>query len=230
MSRNFYDGLSAQKPKILQGLVKAAARKGSPFLTEHLYKPGQDVFYAGTEPFGVHYIHSGAVKLFKSGKAGRQHSTYLGGRGDLFGYRSLLAGELYKVTAECLVEARIAFIEKGFFLDHLRKDKLLCHLLLRSLSVELGEVEDRLVGAVQVRAEQRVARVLCFLMDHYGVRADGFLNLEMSRTDMSELCDTAPETLMRYLGYLEGQKLIHREKKNIKILDPKALRREAGTA
>src|ERR1035441_6818370 len=185
MNPTFYDGLFAQKHKILQKLLEAAAKKGAPVVTEHLYKHGQDIFYAGTEPFGVYYIHHGAVKLFKSGKAGRQHITFMGGKGDLFGYRALLAGELYKVTAESLVDSKIAFIEKEYFVDYLGKDPRLAHLLLKSLSVELGDVEDRLLGAVQVPAEKRVARVLCFLMKNYGVKSDGFLNMELSRTEMS---------------------------------------------
>jgi CRP-like cAMP-binding protein len=230
MNPTFYDGLFAEKHRILQGLLEAASKVGAPVLTEHLYRPGQDIFYAGTEPFGVHYIHHGAVKLFKSGKAGRQHITFLGGKGDLFGYRALLAGELYKITAESLVDSKISFIEKEFFIDFLEKDKRLVHLLLKSLSMELGDVEERLVGAAQVPAEQRVSRVLCFLMKNYGVDPEGFLNLELSRTDMSELSDTAPETLMRYLGGLEKKKLILREKKRVKILKPEAIQKEAGLA
>jgi CRP-like cAMP-binding protein len=230
MNPTFYDDLFPEKHKILQGLLEAASKKGAPVITEHLYKPRQDIFYSGTEPFGVYYIHHGIIKLFKSGKAGRQHITFMGGKGDLFGYRALLTGELYKVTAESLLDSKIAFIEKEFFVDYLKKDKLLVHLLLKSLSMELGEVEDRLVGAAQVPAEQRVARVLCFLIKNYGVHPDGFLNMELSRTDMSELSDTAPETLMRYLGDLEKKKFILREKKRIKILKPDALQKEAGIA
>lgn len=228
MISTFYDGLFSQKHKILKGLLDAAAKKGSPIVTEHLYKAGQAIFHAGTEPFGVHYLHSGLVKLYKSGKAGRQHITFMGASGDLFGYRALLAGELYKVTAEALADSKIAFIEKEFFVDFLQKDALLSHLLLKSLSVELGELEDRLIGAAQVPAEQRVARVLHFLAKSYGVRPDGFLNIELSRADMARLSDTADETLMRYLGDLEDKKLILRSKKKIKVLNPEAIRKEAG--
>jgi CRP-like cAMP-binding protein len=67
-------------------------------------------------------------------------------------------------------------------------------------------------------------------MKNYGVKSDGFLNMELSRTEMSELSDTAPETLMRYLGDLEKKKMLLREKKRIKILKPEAIQREAGTA
>lgn len=228
MNTTFYDGLFSQKPKVLQGLLNAAEKKGSPVITEHVYKAGQVVFHSGTEPFGVHYLHHGLVKLYKSGKAGRQHITFMGAAGDLFGYRALLAGELYKVTAEALSDSKIAFIEKDFFVDFLKKDDLLSHLLLKSLSVELGELEDRLMGASQVPAEQRVARVLHFLMKNYGVSPEGFLNIELSRSDMAQLSDTADETLMRYLGDLEDKKLILRSKKKIKILDPEAIQKEAA--
>lgn len=228
MAGDFYATLFSLKREILRGLVDAAREEGAPIFTEHVYKAGQTLFYAGNEPFGVYFIHHGVVKLLKSGKAGRMHITFMGGAGDLIGYRAMLAGELYKVTAESHHDSKVSFIKRDFFLEYLRKDKRLSHLLLKSLSVELGDVEDRLVGATQVSAEQRVARVLCFLMDTYGLDKEGFLEIELSRTDMSELSDTAPETLMRCLGDLEKRRLLAREGKGLRILDASVLKSEAG--
>jgi CRP-like cAMP-binding protein len=230
MAADFYGDLLAQKGPILKRLLDAAVKKGSPTVTEHHYQAGQLIFYAGNEPFGVYYIHHGVVKLLKSGKAGRMHITYMGGAGDLFGYRALLAGELYKVTAESHHSTKVSFIKKEFFLEHLRKDRELSHLLLKLLSVELGDVEDRLVGAAQVSAEQRVARVLCFLVRTYGLEQSGRLRIELSRTDMSELSDTASETLIRCLADLEQRALIARDKEGLRILDLEALVQEAGQA
>lgn len=225
---DYYAGLFQQKSSVFHRLLDAAAKKGAPILTEHLYKAGQTVFYTGNEPFGVYFIHHGVVKLMKSGRAGRMHITYMGGAGDLFGYRALLAGELYKITAESHHHAKISFIQKDFFLNYLRKDKDLSHFLLKTLSVELGDVEDRLVGAAQVSADRRVARVLCFLERTYGLEADGLLKIELSRMDMSELSDTAAETLMRCLSDLEKRSMIERDGKGIRILKKGALQAEAG--
>ncbi|HTA16771.1 MAG TPA: Crp/Fnr family transcriptional regulator [bacterium] len=227
---DYYTNLFLQKKAILQGLLNAAAKKGAPILTEHLYKAKQTIFYTGNEPFGVYFIHHGVVKLMKSGKAGRMHITYMGGAGDLIGYRALLAGELYKITAESHHHAKVSFIQRDFFLDYLCKNHDLSHFLLKMLSVELGDVEDRLVGAAQVSAEQRVARVLCFLLRNYGLEADGLLKIALSRTEMSELSDTAAETLMRCLSDLEKRRMITREGKGIRILKEEALQDEAGLA
>jgi CRP-like cAMP-binding protein len=230
MGAEFYAKLFHQKKAILQGLLDAASKKGAPIVTEHLYKAKQTIFYTGNEPFGVYFIHHGVVKLMKSGKAGRMHITYMGGAGDLIGYRALLAGELYKVTAESHHHAKVSFIQRDFFLDYLCKNHDLSHFLLKMLSVELGDVEDRLVGAAQVSAEQRVARVLCFLLRNYGLEADGLLKIALSRTEMSELSDTAAETLMRCLSDLEKRKMITREGKGIRILKEEALQDAAGLA
>jgi CRP-like cAMP-binding protein len=230
MASDFYRTLIQRKKLILKGLLDAAAKKGTPVITEHLYKAGQTIFYAGNEPFGVYFIHHGMVKLLKSGKAGRMHITYMGGPGDLFGYRALLAGELYKVTADSHQNTKISFIKGDFFMDYLRQDPVLPHFLLKTLSVELGDVEDRLMGASQVTAEHRVASVLCFLMRTYGLEADGSLTMELSRTDLSELSDTAAETLMRCLSDLEKRRMIERAGKGIKILNEEALLVEAGLA
>ena len=230
LESDFYAQLASEKGVILGGLLAAAAEKGPPLITQHLYGAGDTVFYAGNEPFGVYFIHHGVVKLFKSGRAGRLHITYMGGAGDLFGYRALLAGELYKVTAQSHHEAKISFIQKGFFLDYLRRDGRLSHYLLRTLSVELGDVEDRLVGAAQVSAERRVARVLCFLRRSYGLGEDGSLRMDLSRTEMSELSDTAAETLMRCLGTLERRGMISRDGRRVRILDEPALKGAAGIA
>lgn len=225
---DFYSLLFAEKKSVLQGLLDAASKKGPPVLTEHLYKAGQTIFYTGNVAFGVYFIHHGLVKLMKSGRAGRMHITYMGGAGDLFGYRALLAGELYKITAESHHYAKVSFVQKDFFLDYLRRDRRLSHLLLKTLCVELGDVEDRLVGAAQISALQRVARVLCFLQSNYGLERDGSLKMELSRTDMSELSDTAAETLMRCLADFEKRGLLLRVGKVIRILDLNGLRMDAG--
>lgn len=217
-----------RRAAIYKRLLFSAIQMGPPAHTECLYHPGETIFHTGSEPFGVYFVHHGVVKLFKSGKAGRQHITYMGGQGDLFGYRALLAGELYKVTAQSLHQSKVSFIRKDLFMGALDKDPLLAQLLLRTLSVELGDVEDRLVGAVQVPAEQRVARALCFLMRNYGLDESGVLKLDLSRGDISELSDTAAETLMRCLGDMEKDRLILRDKKHLKILDVEGLKKEAG--
>jgi CRP-like cAMP-binding protein len=222
------NALFDRRAAIYKRLIFSAMKMGPPAHTDCLYHPGETIFHTGSEPFGVYFVHHGVVKLFKSGKAGRQHITYMGGQGDLFGYRALLAGELYKVTAQSLHQSKVSFIRKDLFLAALEKDPLLAQLLLRTLSVELGDVEDRLVGAVQVPAEQRVARALCFLMRNYGLDSSGVLKLDLSRGDISELSDTAAETLMRCLGDMEKSRLILREKKHLKILDVDGLKKEAG--
>lgn len=228
MNSAYYDGLMQHKRSILLALLEGASKLGPPVLTEHTYKAGQTIFYSGNEPFGVYFIQHGMVKLLKSGKSGRMHITFMGGPGDLFGYRALLAGELYKVTAESHQNSKVSFIKGDFFLEYLRTNADLCHLLLKTLSVELAEVEDRLVGAAQVSASHRVAWVLCFLMRTYGLSADNFLSMELSRTDMSELSDTAAETLMRCLKDLEKRKLIARDGKRIRIVLKEELLKEAG--
>ena len=220
--------LLGRRAAIFKRLLNAAIKMGPPAHTECLYHPGETIFHTGSEPFGVYFVHHGVVKLFKSGKAGRQHITYIGGQGDLFGYRALLAGELYKVTAQSLHQSKVSFIRKDLFMAALDQDPLLAQLLLRTLSVELGDVEDRLVGAVQISAEQRVARALCFLMRNYGVDSTGVLKLDLSRGDLSELSDTAAETLMRCLGDMEKNRLVLRDKKHLKILDVEGLNKEAG--
>jgi CRP-like cAMP-binding protein len=220
--------LLGRRAAIFKRLLNAAIKMGPPAHTECLYHPGETIFHTGSEPFGVYFVHHGVVKLFKSGKAGRQHITYMGGQGDLFGYRALLAGELYKVTAQSLHQSKVSFIRKDLFMAALDQDPLLAQLLLRTLSVELGDVEDRLVGAVQISAEQRVARALCFLMRNYGVDSTGVLKLDLSRGDLSELSDTAAETLMRCLGDMEKNRLVLRDKKHLKILDVEGLNKEAG--
>lgn len=191
--------------------------------TTNVYSAKQVVFYEGNAPFGIYCIFSGKVKLYKTGKGGQQQIVRIAQPGDILGYRSVLADEPYHATAEALEDANICFIEKSAFQSVLGKDPAATAKVMKKISKELGEAENRIISIVQKSVKQRLAEVLCLLMRKFEGKKKGDISLSLSREELAELADTTQETAMRLLSEFKDKKYINVDGRHISILDPPAL-------
>jgi len=218
----------ARRLGVLCAMPAAVADEQSRAKTTNLYKAGQIIFHEGNQPFGVHDVFSGRVKLYKTGRAGKQQIIRLAKDGDLLGYEAILAETPYAVTAEAIEDSRVCFIEKQLFLANLKKDPSTIQNILKKIAGDLGSTEDRVVSVVQKSVNQRLAEVLSFLSGKFGSAKGGPILIELSREDMAELADTTQETAMRVIGEFRKKKLIAVDGRKITLLQPEALLKTAN--
>lgn len=198
--------------------------------TTNTYKAGQILFYEGNRAFGVYCIYAGRVKLYKTGHGGRLQIVRLAGPGDLLGYRSLFADEPYSATAEAMEDATVCFIEKSIFIPLLSQEPNLAMKMIRKLSQELRQAEDRMTGIAQKPVRERLAELLLLLRETYGKSNGGEgteITLALSREEMAEMIGTTQETVIRLLSEFKSRKFIKLDGRHITITDPKPLRRIA---
>jgi CRP/FNR family transcriptional regulator len=190
-----------------------------------LYKKGQIVFRAGEAPAGLFCLHQGKVKMYKKGEEGRDHIVRFAKAGDVLGYRSLLSGEPYNLSAATLEESVICCIPKATFFGVLREDGNFTMEMIHLLSGQLRRAEDQLVHLAQKPVRERLAETLLILREVYGTENgdDSPIDIALSRDDLAAVVGTATETLVRTIGDLKREKLIATEKKKIRILDADGL-------
>ena len=193
--------------------------------TSNIYQPRQALYYEGNRNYGVYCINSGRVKLYKSGRSGRQQIIHVAKAGEVLGIASLLANEPCNTTAETLEETRVCFIEKTIFLASLKMDFRLVENSLSHLGKEVVTTLNRLESAVQKPVKQRVAEVILSYIKENSPERDGSVALNLSRVEMAEMADTAPETFIRSIRELESKKYIKMDskRKRIKVLEPELL-------
>ena len=88
---------------------------------------------------------------------------------------------------------------------------------------DLKEADDVIVNMSQKTVKQRVAEAFLYLKNNFGEDADGFLNLTLSREDISNVVGTATESAIRIISDFKKQGLIHTSGKKIGIKDQKKL-------
>jgi len=191
----------------------------------YIYKKGQVIFSEGIPPTGLYCLHTGKVKIYKTGDEGREKIVRLAKNGDVIGYRALLMGGPSSVSAAALEESLVCCIPQDTFFKLLRSNGNLTMRIIESLSAELGSAEEQILHIAQRPVRERLAEALLLLKETYGTE-DGdsaALDVRLSREELAGIVGTAIETLVRTLAEFMREQLISTEKKKIRILDPARL-------
>jgi len=193
------------------------------------YKKGQTLFYEGTRPMGIFCINKGKIKVAKMGSNGKEQILFIAKPGDFLGYRSLLSEEFYGASSTVIEEAAVCFIPKTDFLSILSGNPAFFQKMMKAVCHELGVMESKLAEIAQKSVRERLATTILMLKETYGMEGEGsdLIDIVLSREDLANIVGTATETVIRLLSEFKSDGLIALENKKIKVLDQKALIREA---
>ena len=189
------------------------------------YRKGESIFEENAPSEGVFCLHSGKVKVFKTGNEGKPHIVRFAKPGTLLGYRSLLSGEPYTVSATALDESIICHIPKDTFIAALEKDARFALRFMEMMSSDLDRAEAQIVHLAQKPVRERLAEALLVLKNIYGTENgdNSPLDVTLTREELAGVVGTAIETLVRTLSDLKQEGLIATDKKKICILDMEGL-------
>lgn len=187
------------------------------------YKKNQTIFVEGSYPRGVFCVNHGKVKIYALGDEGKEQIVHIAKAGEVIGFRAMLSGESYKLSASTLEDSNICFVSKDDFLNMMDTLPSLRNSLIQELSKELGERAIFITNLAQKTVRERLAYSLMILSDIYG---DEPINL--SREDLANFVGTATETLIRLLKELKEEGLIDTQTRKIFITKKEELMQLAG--
>jgi len=187
------------------------------------FKKGTALFSEGQHPTGVFCIHKGKLKLFKLGSSGKEQIIRFAKEGDMIGYRSLLSGELFSATAETMEEAQICFIPKETLFQMLQVNPKLSFEMMKLACHELGEASKVITNLAQKPVRERLAEILLILKHTFGEDKEGYIDVSLTREEISNMTGTATESAIRLLSEFKADELILLDGKRIKILNAKKL-------
>lgn len=191
---------------------------------EEVYTIGQVVFRINSMPYGLYYIKSGKVKVFKYGSDGKEQILTIAGEGRFLGYKDLLADRRYTSGATVVEDATLVFIPKADFQQIFRSNDAsdyFTNLLCR----DLIEAEERMVSMAYKPVRGRLAESLLNLSGTYKNHVHG---IELTREDLANFVGTAKETVIRLLSEFKTEKLIKIDGRSIEILSEPGLQRILG--
>ncbi|MBI2966591.1 MAG: Crp/Fnr family transcriptional regulator [Bacteroidetes bacterium] len=196
-----------------------------------VYKKGQVIFNEGSYPHGVYCIYEGKVKLSKLGDYGKEQIIQLSKSGELIGYRALLSGDKYFLSATTMEDSTVCLISREIFFQLIEKNPKLAINVIKVLAKELKELKNNLTYLAQKPVRERVAEALLHIKEIYGFEKDNAtVNLRLTREDLANFVGTATETTIRVLSEFKGEKLIAGGWKRIKILNVPGLKKIANVA
>tara|TARA_B100000953_G_scaffold142805_1_gene118181 strand:+ start:172 stop:909 length:738 start_codon:yes stop_codon:yes gene_type:complete len=183
---------------------------------------GELIFKEGQTLKGLYCVKQGNPRLSKISDNGKDQIIRIASKGELLGHRTLVSGKKTNLSAVALNNMEVCFIPKEQ-ISKLIDDKRFTKSLLVFISNELKESDDRLVNMAQQNVKQRLAQLLIYLDNNFGCDKKGFINLSLSRIEISNILGTSKEGCIRMISNFRKEKLIDLKGKKIKIIDFDAL-------
>ena len=187
------------------------------------YKKQDSLFVEGSFPRGVFCLNQGKVKVFARGDEGKEQIIHIAKQGEIIGFRAMLSGDAYKVSAETLEECAVCFITKEEFFKMIDSNTEFRNEIIKGLSKELGEKAVSIADMAQKSVRERIASSLLQLKDIYGEEP-----INLSREDLANYVGTATETLIRFLKEFKEEGLINIQTRKVFIIDSAKLHKISG--
>ena len=188
-------------------------------------KKGDSIFEEGEKLNGVFCIRNGASKLSKMSDNGKDTILKIATRGEVLGQRSVITEEKTNLSAIAINDMQLCFIPKVHLMDSINTNPRFAKAILIQMAKDLKYADDVIVNIAQKTVKQRVAEVVLYLDENFGVDDQGYIAMTLTREDIANIVGTAKETGIRTLTSFKKQGLISTQGKRIKIEDHKALSR-----
>ncbi len=187
------------------------------------YKRGDILYQEGNRISGFFCIHRGIIKVFKTGFDGKEQIIRFAKDGDIIAYRSVLSNELACTSAKVIEDCMVCFIPSEILVSFIKSNPTYALELLKLACHELGEANSFITDIAQKTVRERLAEILLFLVNDFGLDDDQFLNISLTREELANIVGTATESVIRLLSEFKSDKLVELNGRKIKILNTKGL-------
>ena len=191
---------------------------------------GDMVFRVGEPCDAFHVTVTGQVKLFVVSQAGQEKVIEIVGPGQTFAEALMFTGRPYIVNAQVLTDSLVLSISKRAVVDEIWRDARFALRMLAGISRRLhGLVHDVQAHALYSGAQ----RVIGYLLRDVAADACSSgeavtVSLPVSKSTIASRLSLTPEYFSRVLHELEAAGLVHIDKRDVHILDPKRLANYQG--
>ena len=187
------------------------------------YKRGEIIYNEGSRISGFYCIHSGIVKVYKTGIDGKEQIIRFAKPGEIIGYRSILSNELACTTSKIIEDSILCYISSDILVSLVKNNGNFSMEIMKLTCKELGEANAYITDIAQKTVRERLAEVLIHLKDSFGLDENNVLQISLTREELANIVGTATESVIRLLSEFKNDKLIELNGRKIKILDIKTL-------
>lgn len=183
------------------------------------YEKGETIFKEGGFARGLFCVKKGKIKLSKMGPSGKEQIIRFAKDGDIMGYNSMLSKSKLSSTAVALEGSIVCFVPANDFFGLIKSDPNFSLKMLELTAKNWNEASRLITDMAQKTTKQRLAEMLLWLKETFGLDEENCINVKLSREEIANLVGTATEAVIRLIGELKKEKLISLDGKRIKLLD-----------
>ncbi|WP_350284841.1 Crp/Fnr family transcriptional regulator [uncultured Croceitalea sp.] len=185
---------------------------------------GSIVFKENQTLSKLYCIRQGACKFSILDNNGQEQILRFLGEGEVMGKRSLITNKGAKVSATALTDTILCCIDKREIIENLNTNTNFCNDLMAAFVDDMNTNEHtRSIFYSCKGIKSRLASLLLYLGEKFGMNAEGKLHLKVKREDMAAVLGTSPEYIINLLKNFKSKKLIKTVKREIYIMSKSGL-------
>lgn len=176
----------------------------------------------------VFFVLSGSVSVLNYAISGRAITYTLLRSGDIFGEMAAIDCGPRAAWVLAVTDCQILKISGGVFMDLAERNHKFSLAILRKLSANLREANERILDFFSLDAEQRACLELVRMAKPDPLRPDSYLVKQMPKqADFATLIGSSRETVSRIMSRLKNDSVIIISARGLEILDRKQLEKRA---
>jgi CRP/FNR family transcriptional regulator, dissimilatory nitrate respiration regulator len=212
---------------LFDGLPVAQLEEVKKIAVQRDFDKGDAIFFEGDKANGFYVVSEGLVKIFKISLEGKEQILHIFGPGEPIGEVPVFAGQDFPANAQAIAKSRLVFFPRNAFIGLIIDNPSLALNMLAVLSMRLRKFTVQVEHLSLKEVPGRLAVYLLYLSDAKGGQPD--VNIGISKTHLSGLLGTIPETLSRILAKMTKKGLIQVNGRRIRIEDRQGLNELAQT-
>ena len=187
------------------------------------YVRGDILYQEGNRISGFFSIHSGIIKVFKTGFDGKEQIIRFAKKGEIIAYRSVLSNELACTSAKVIEDCQVCFIPSEILISFIKTNSTFALELIKLACHELGEANSFITDIAQKTVRERLAEILLLLINDFGIDQEQNLQISLTREELANIVGTATESVIRLLSEFKSDRLVELNGRRIKILNKRGL-------
>jgi CRP/FNR family transcriptional regulator len=202
--------LSEDQLKILSGIAVRLT-----------FNRAEIIFQDGDKGDGIYIVETGKIKVYKLSLDGKEQILHIFGPGHTFGEVPVFQGKSFPASAMALEPSDIVFLPRDRFVELITSTPALSMNMLADLSRRLRAFTIQIEALSLKEVPARLAAYFLTLSKEQKNAAR--IRLPISKTLLSNLIGTTPETISRMLKKMGDAGLIEVQTRTIEILDKESL-------
>jgi CRP-like cAMP-binding protein len=217
-------GTVAARPPLFSGIspedytrIAAAARVKE-------FARGEMLYIGGDSVSQVLLLTSGFAKISQFGLSGAEVILRLSVPGDVLGAMGLFTTGLHFTTAQAFRMCRALVWDAPTFKALVTRYPVLHQNMVKILSEDLLELQERFREVATERVAPRVARQLVRLLNRIGRSVNGSVEVSLTREELAQMTGTTLFSVSRLLSAWEERGMVKPRREGVTICDVPLLR------